>query len=160
MHTGSASEVAESAEVGSGGSLQSRSTSHSSSSLAGDTISPRISNVLFMEPIQSVFGAIGEVLEFTAGLVGGFVGAGERPRFFLGMTLSSAEIDLNLSSADLRQNGPRFRRRIGSFGDGTANDDVACSSGDCFRGCDDADLVSVAGAGGTHAGSYDGELVS
>ena len=36
---------------------------------------------------------------------------------------------------------------------------MACSGGDGFGGSGDAGLIGVAGAGGAHAGSHDGEIV-
>src|SRR5271155_3553973 len=62
--------------------------------------------------------------------------------------------------ADLRQNCPGLRRRIGSFGDGAAYDDMAGSGGDRFRGSGYAGLISVGAAGGAHARRNDSKIVA
>jgi hypothetical protein len=62
--------------------------------------------------------------------------------------------------ANLGQDGPGFRRRIGSFSDGPPYHDVACACGNRFRRSDYADLVCMALASEAHAGSYDGKIVS
>src|ERR1700694_1215826 len=74
---------------------QSRRTSHSSSSFAGDTMSPRISNVPFIDPIQAARSS-------TA--VGGTTSATGLPKrvirigFFVARTCSSKARHLALNS--------------------------------------------------------------
>src|SRR5258708_9779133 len=61
------------------------------------------------------------------------------------------------TSADLPENCPCLRRRVGSFADGTAHDDIAGSGGDGFCGGGHAGLICVAAAGG--GGSRGGSVV-
>src|ERR1700693_596339 len=62
--------------------------------------------------------------------------------------------------ADLIENRPGFRCRVGGFGDGAAYDDVAGSGRDGFRGGGNAGLIAVAGGGWGDARGYDGEIVA
>ena len=61
--------------------------------------------------------------------------------------------------ADLRQNRPSLRRRIGRVRDRPPDHDVACSRGDRLRRSDDALLITHAAACRPHARSHDGEIV-
>ncbi len=66
---------------------------------------------------------------------------------------------LNLP-ADLPKNRLSFRRRIGSFGDGAADHDVAGARGNSFGNSDHANLIGYAAPGGTDPRGHDGESVS
>src|ERR1700722_19201593 len=66
---------------------------------------------------------------------------------------------LNLP-ADLPKNRLSFRRRIGGFGDGAADHDVAGARGNSFGSGDHANLIGYAAPGGTDPRGHDGESVS
>ena len=91
--------------------------------------------------------------------------SGEARQIFWRLKTEQYYTDLQVGEAiflraNLGQDGPGFRCRIGSLSDGPPHHDVACSCGNRFSGTDYADLVSMALASEAHAGSYDGKIVS